>query len=314
MNLPPDPILFHLLKEISQQLSHLYPVSTVASDNSYIISHLGKKKWPFETTFPSSFSSISLLPFYFLKELSPHDNSTSPILSRTLSNHFTSWKQPLSRPPVTTVFARFSGYISVLNLCNLCSNTWHNYSLLLDKYSLHGFQNITCWVLLRWSFIFNILWNLLLIAQSLVLYSIYAHSLLGNLIHLMALRSSIYWQFLNWCFLPRTFSWTLDSQYLVPFMPLILKMFNWNPDFYSFLTGLLLPLSSPGPSEKMAIHSPREKYHPTWRKSWLLGDEKVLDITMLCHLPKLSSTQQNLTPYLISLIFLGVTQAAMTLS
>ena len=35
---------------------------------------------------------------------------------------------------------------------------------------------------------------------------------------------------------------------------------------------------------------------------------------MLCHLPKLNSTQQNLTPYLISLIFLGVTQAAMTLS
>ena len=112
MDLSPDPILSHLLKEISQQLSHLYPVSTVASDNSYIISHLGKKKWPFEPTFPASFSSISLLPFYFLKELSTHDNSTSPILSRTLSNHFTSWKQPLSRPPVTTVFARFSGYLS----------------------------------------------------------------------------------------------------------------------------------------------------------------------------------------------------------
>ena len=41
-----------------------------------------------EPTFPFSFSSITLLPLYFLKELSIYDNATSPIPSRALSSQF----------------------------------------------------------------------------------------------------------------------------------------------------------------------------------------------------------------------------------
>lgn len=35
---------------------------------------------------------------------------------------------------------------------------------------------------------------------------------LGSLIHVTALRSSLYWQFLNWCFLPRLLLWTWGNE------------------------------------------------------------------------------------------------------
>ena len=157
MDLLLDPSLSQLFKEINPAIVPF--LSCISFSISYIISHHGKKKWPFYPTFLFSFSSISPLLFFlatsmacgsslasgqwsnpnhssdlrctvtmpdlyllyhkgtphfvsWFLEWSIHDNSTSPILSRTLSNHLTSWKQPLSRSLMTTMFARSSGYLS----------------------------------------------------------------------------------------------------------------------------------------------------------------------------------------------------------
>ena len=53
-----------------QQLSHLYSVSAIASENRYIISHLRKKEMTCEPTFPSSFMKLHYsAPTLFLERV-----------------------------------------------------------------------------------------------------------------------------------------------------------------------------------------------------------------------------------------------------
>ena len=93
-----------------QQLSHLYHVSAVAFENRYIISILEKKKWPVSPHFPSASAPLLCSHFiswksclYMIMPLLPFFPEPSPV---------SSWKQPLSSPPITSVFPRFNDYLS----------------------------------------------------------------------------------------------------------------------------------------------------------------------------------------------------------
>lgn len=93
-------------KKSVQKWSHLYPVSIFSPmyhlQQLQLFPILEKKMTPYPI-FSSSFSSIFLLPFYFLKESSIRYISTFPILSRTLSDHFIFGEQPWSRPSTITL-------------------------------------------------------------------------------------------------------------------------------------------------------------------------------------------------------------------
>ena len=79
MDLSLEPILSHFLEEINLVIVpslflYQYFPHNVSFASATIISCLGKRNDPLEPTFLSSFSSISLLPFYlfiFSRKISP---------------------------------------------------------------------------------------------------------------------------------------------------------------------------------------------------------------------------------------------------
>lgn len=149
-----------------QQLSHLYSVSAIASENRYIISHLRKRNdlWAHISL---QLHEAPLLCSHFIswKSCLYMIMPLLPFFQSPLS-HFLEIAFVLSNLPITSVFPN-SMIISVLTK----PMQQHLTQLLpLNRFSWHGFQNATFWVLLHWSLLFYLLQNLLLIGQSLDFY------------------------------------------------------------------------------------------------------------------------------------------------